>query len=65
MSLMPYGGNLKVCADIWVIGTKNHGTYNGIFYRNHYRPDYFAQRTTIREDFHKVNYLLKEEWQDK
>jgi hypothetical protein len=57
--------NLKQSADIWGIGTKNHGTSNGIFHKNRYRPDYFAQRTTIREDFHRVNHLLKEEWQDK
>jgi peptidoglycan/LPS O-acetylase OafA/YrhL len=57
--------NLHHSADIWGIGTKNHGTGNGIFYKNRYRSDYFAQRTTIREDFHIVNRMLKEEWQDK
>ena len=57
--------NLKQGADIWGIGTKNHGTSNGIFYKNRHRPDYFAQRTIIREDFHTVNRMLKDEWQDK
>lgn len=57
--------NLKRGADVWGIGTKNHGTSNGIFYKNRYRPDYFAQRTIIREDFHTVNRMLKDEWQDK
>ena len=57
--------NLKQGADVWGIGTKNHGTSNGIFYKNRYRPDYFAQRTIIREDFHTVNRKLKAEWQDK
>ena len=57
--------NLKDGSDIWGIGTKNHGTSNGIFYKNRHRPDYFAQRTTIREDFHTVNRMLKTEWQDK
>ena len=57
--------NLKDGSDIWGIGTKNHGTNNGIFYKNRHRPDYFAQRTTIREDFHTVNRMLKAEWQDK
>lgn len=57
--------NLKQGADVWGIGTKNHGTSNGIFYKNRYRPDYFAQRTIIREDFHTVNRLLKDEWQNK
>jgi peptidoglycan/LPS O-acetylase OafA/YrhL len=57
--------NLKHGAEVWGIGTKNHGTCNGIFYKNRYRSDYFAQRTTIREDFHTVNRMLKAEWQDK
>ena len=57
--------NLKQGADVWGIGTKNHGTSNGIFYKNRHRPDYFAQRTIICEDFHTVNRKLKVEWQDK
>ena len=57
--------NLKQGADIWGIGTKNHGTSNGIFYKNRHRSDYFAQRTSICSDFLIVNHLLKEEWQDK
>ena len=57
--------NLKQGADIWGIGTKNHGTNNGIFYKNRHCPDYFAQRTIIREDFHTVNCILKEEWKAK
>lgn len=57
--------NLKDGSDIWGIGTKNHGTSNGIFYKNRHRPDYFAQRTTIHEDFHTVNRMLKAQWQDK
>ncbi len=54
--------NLKAEADVWGIGTKNHGTSNGIFYRNRFRCDYFAQRTIIRDDFQVVNCKLKEEW---
>ena len=57
--------NLKQGSDIWGIGTKNHGTSNGIFYKNRHRPDYFAQRTTIRHDFYTINDLLHKEWQDK
>lgn len=57
--------NLKSGAEIWGIGTKNHGTSNGIFYKNRYRDDYFAQRTTIRQDYHTVNRLLREEWKEK
>ena len=55
--------NLKSSADIWGIGTKNHGTSNGIFYKNRHHTDYFAQRTRIKEDFHTVNRLLRDEWQ--
>jgi peptidoglycan/LPS O-acetylase OafA/YrhL len=57
--------NLKKDAEIWGIGTKNHGSCNGIFYKNRDRSDYFSQRTNIREDFHTVNRMLKDEWQDK
>lgn len=57
--------NLKSAAEIWGIGTKNHGTSNGIFYKNRYRDDYFTQRTAIRQDYHTVNRLLREEWQEK
>ena len=57
--------NLKEGSDIWGIGSKNHGTCNGIFYKNRYRSDYYAQRTTIKEDFHEVNRMLHEEWRDK
>ena len=56
--------NLKSEAEIWGIGTKNHGTSNGIFYKNRYRDDYYSQTTTIHQDFHTVNRLLKDEWQD-
>ena len=55
--------NLKSSTEIWGIGTKNHGTSNGIFYKNRHHPDYFAQRTRIKGDFHIVNRLLRDEWQ--
>ena len=57
--------NLKQGVEVWGIGTKNHGTSNGIFYKYRYCPDYFKQRTTIREDFNKVNAMLHDEWQEK
>ena len=56
--------NLKRGADIWGIGTKNHGTSNGKFYKNRYRADYFSQRTAIRQDFFSVNALSHKEWKD-
>jgi len=57
--------NLKPNAEIWGIGTKNHGTSNGIFYKNRHKSDYFSQTTPIHPDYHAVNRLLKEEWKDK
>ncbi len=55
--------NLKQGVEVWGIGTKNHGTSNGIFYKYRHRNDYYSQRTTPREDFYIVNSLLQEEWQ--
>ena len=57
--------NLNSDKNIWGIGTKNHGSSNGIFYKNRHKSDYYNQRTTIRQDFHSVNHLLREEWQDR
>ena len=56
--------NLRPEADIWGIGTKNHGTSNGIFYKYRHRHDYFSQRSAIRHDFFAVNRQSHEEWQD-
>ena len=57
--------NLKLGAEVWGIGTKNHGTSNGIFFKNRHRGDYFSQTTAISQDFHRVNRLLREEWKDR
>ena len=54
--------NLRAGSEIWGIGTKNHGTSNGIFYKNRHCIDYFSQKTTLRKDFFSVNRLLNEEW---
>lgn len=56
--------NLKQGSEIWGIGTKNHGTSNGIFYKNRHRSDYFSQSVAIRPDFHSLNRQLRKEWQD-
>jgi peptidoglycan/LPS O-acetylase OafA/YrhL len=56
--------NLRPEADVWGIGTKNHGTNNGMFYKNRHRADYYSQTTAIHSDFHEVNRLLHDEWQD-
>ena len=55
--------NLKPHVEIWGIGTKNHGTSNGIFYKNRHRQDYFAQRTSIKPDYFAVNRILLDQWQ--
>ena len=57
--------NLRTGSEIWGIGTKNHGTSNGIFYKNRHRSDYFSQRTAIRQDFFSVNCMAHEEWQNR
>ena len=57
--------SLKSGAEVWGIGTKSHGTSNGIFYKNRHRSDYFSQTTALHSDFHTVNRLLKEEWGDR
>lgn len=56
--------NMKPGVEIWGIGTKNHGTSNGIFYKSRHRPDYFSQRITIRKDFFSANCLSREDWQE-
>lgn len=56
--------SLRPDADIWGIGTKNHGSSNGIFYKNRYRSDYFSQSVAIAQDFHRLNRQLRKEWQD-
>ena len=55
--------NLSPHAEIWGIGTKNHGTGNGIFYKYRYQKNYYAQRTVIKDEYHHVNRLLRDEWQ--
>ena len=55
--------NLRPHAEIWGIGTKNHGTSNGIFYKNRHQENYFTQRSLIKEDYHHVNRFLHTEWQ--
>ena len=57
--------NLKPGAEVWGIGTKNHGTSNGIFYKNRHQPNYFSQTASIHPDYFAVNRQLKKEWQDK
>ena len=55
--------NLRPKSEIWGVGTKNHGTSNGIFYKNRHREGYFAQRASINPDYFVVNRILQDQWQ--
>ena len=55
--------NLRSHVEIWGIGTKNHGTSNGIFYKNRHREGYFAQRASIQPNYYAVNRILQDHWQ--
>ena len=55
--------NLRLHAEIRGIGTKNHGTGNGIFYKYRHQKNYYTQRTLIKDDYHHVIRLLRDEWQ--
>ena len=46
---------------VWVIGTKNFGTNNGVFY-NHRGPDYYQQRTEMESGYADANQRMKREW---
>ena len=47
---------------LWVLGTKNFGVSNGIFY-NHGRNGYFSQRTFMEKGIMNFNDLRKAQWQ--
>jgi peptidoglycan/LPS O-acetylase OafA/YrhL len=49
---------------LWVVGTKNFGVSNGIFYNNK-GPDYFYQRTPMAHGQSAVNQSLRVEWGDR
>ena len=46
---------------LWVIGTKNFGKSNGIFY-NHRGRDYHEQRTQMEEGYFETNQAMRREW---
>jgi hypothetical protein len=48
-------------AKLWVVGTKNFGTSNGIFY-NHRGDDYYAQRTPMEKGYMERNEARKHDW---
>lgn len=49
---------------LWVIGTKNFGTSNGIFY-NRKGDNYYAQRTLMENGYLEKNQLSQKEWGDR
>lgn len=50
---------------VWVVGTKNFGTNNGIFYNKKGDNNYCAQRVDIRPQALKLNNELKAQWGDR
>ncbi|EKD27193.1 MAG: hypothetical protein ACD_79C00818G0002 [uncultured bacterium] len=49
---------------LWVVGTKNFGTSNGIFY-NYKGNDYYKQRTSLAKGFLETNKRMLKEWNGK
>lgn len=49
---------------LWVVGTKNFGTSNGIFY-NYIGNDYCNQRTPMESGYLERNKLAQQEWGEK
>ena len=46
---------------LWIVGTKNFGTSNGIFY-NRRGPDYFEQRTEMEQGYEERNQQSRKIW---
>lgn len=47
---------------VWIIGTKNFGTNNGIFYNKRRDKNYYTQRTLPISTFKTLNDSLKHDW---
>ena len=47
---------------VWIVGNKNFGANNGIFYRRRGDNNYCAQRVNIRQQALKINEDLKAQW---
>lgn len=50
---------------VWIVGNKNFGTNNGIFYRRRGDNNYCTQRVNIRQQALKINNDLKSQWGNK
>lgn len=46
----------------WIVGTKNFGSNNGIFYSKRGSRNYPLQRTSIDSGFTRINESLKKQW---
>jgi peptidoglycan/LPS O-acetylase OafA/YrhL len=50
---------------VWNVGTKSFGSNNGIFYNKRNSPDYCIQRTSVENQFLKINAQMKNQWKDR
>lgn len=47
---------------VWIVGTKNFGTNNGIFYNKKHDSNYYYQRTKPVARYKQLNNSLKRDW---
>jgi peptidoglycan/LPS O-acetylase OafA/YrhL len=52
-------------AKVWMVGTKNFGVYNGVFYNKKHDAHYCSQRTEMDTGYFEKNELLKKQWGSK
>jgi peptidoglycan/LPS O-acetylase OafA/YrhL len=50
---------------VWVIGTKNFGVNNGLFFNRKGNQNYCTQRTIMPKMYYERNMLLKKQWGDR
>jgi peptidoglycan/LPS O-acetylase OafA/YrhL len=50
---------------VWMLGTKNFGVNNGIYYNRRGNPDYCSSRVAIAKTFLDRNDSLKMQWKNK
>lgn len=50
---------------VWNVGTKSFGSNNGIFYNKRNSQDYCIQRTSVENEFLKINAQMKNQWKDR
>ncbi|WP_026902608.1 acyltransferase family protein [Pedobacter glucosidilyticus] len=47
---------------LWIIGTKNFGSNNGVFYNQKGKLNYCFQRTKVEAKYVEENMILKKQW---